>query len=108
VVVNATTCPDEAAIRARLNSAAREFVGNGKGMTGGADKEISLIIDGEALEMALRPGTASHLLSFAKLYLAVICNRVSPAQKAEMVSSCGTIFPRCGRWPFATAPTTWP
>jgi len=85
VVVNTTTCPDEAAIRAKLNAAAREFMDNGKGLAGGADKEISLIIDGEALEMALRPGTAPHLLSFAKLCRAVICNRVSPAQKAEMV-----------------------
>jgi hypothetical protein len=32
---------------------------------GGAGKEISLIIDGEALEMALRAGTTPHLLSFA-------------------------------------------
>ncbi|KUF89314.1 hypothetical protein AM588_10002199 [Phytophthora nicotianae] len=85
VIVNATTCPDEAAIRAKLNAAAREFLDSAKGMAGGSEKEISLIIDGEALEMALRPGTAPHLLSFAKLCRAVICNRVSPAQKAEMV-----------------------
>ncbi|EGZ15099.1 hypothetical protein PHYSODRAFT_351482 [Phytophthora sojae] len=86
VVVNATTCPDEAAIRAKLNAAAREFMENAKGgMAGGGEREISLIIDGEALEMALRPGTAPHLLSVAKLCRAVICNRVSPAQKAEMV-----------------------
>ncbi|KAG3115428.1 Phospholipid-transporting ATPase 3 [Phytophthora idaei] len=85
VIVNATTCPDEAAIRAKLNAAAREFLDGAKGMAGGSEKEISLVIDGEALEMALRPGTAPHLLSFAKLCRAVICNRVSPAQKAEMV-----------------------
>ncbi|CAH0514358.1 unnamed protein product [Peronospora belbahrii] len=85
VVLNATTCPDEATLRAKLNAAAREFMENAKIMAGGTEKETSLIIDGEALEMALRPGTAPHLLSFAKLCRAVICNRVSPAQKAEMV-----------------------
>ncbi|RLN46338.1 hypothetical protein BBJ28_00021417 [Nothophytophthora sp. Chile5] len=84
VIVNATTCPTEEAIRARLNTAAREFTESSKGMTT-TEKEISLIIDGEALEMALRPSTAPHLLAFAQLCRAVICNRVSPAQKAEMV-----------------------
>ncbi|RMX68185.1 hypothetical protein DD238_007664 [Peronospora effusa] len=85
VVVNATTCPDEETLRTKLNTAAREFMDNAKGMAGGTEKEISLIIDGQALEMALRPEIAPHLLSFAKLCRAVICNRVSPAQKAEMV-----------------------
>ncbi|UIZ28466.1 hypothetical protein KXD40_009351 [Peronospora effusa] len=85
VVVNATTCPDEEMLRTKLNTAAREFMDNAKGMAGGTEKEISLIIDGQALEMALRPEIAPHLLSFAKLCRAVICNRVSPAQKAEMV-----------------------
>ena len=58
---------------------AREFTDNAKGMAGGTAKEISLIIDGEALEMTLCPEIAPHLLSFAKLCRAVICNRVSPA-----------------------------
>ncbi|TMW59029.1 hypothetical protein Poli38472_007174 [Pythium oligandrum] len=83
VVINCTTCPTEEAIRARLESAARDFVQKGRG---DSKAEISLIIDGEALEWALRPTTAPHLLEFTKLCRAVICNRVSPAQKAEMVS----------------------
>ena len=64
VVVNATTCVDEATLRTKRNTAAREFMDNAKGMAGGTEKEISLIIDGEALEMALRPKIAPHLLSF--------------------------------------------
>ncbi|GLD94843.1 hypothetical protein PINS_up003468 [Pythium insidiosum] len=83
VIVNCTTCPSEDAIRARLNAAARDFLERSK--TDGK-QEIALIIDGEALEWALRPSTAPQLLEFAKLCRAVICNRVSPAQKAEMVS----------------------
>uniref|UniRef100_K3W6I2 Phospholipid-transporting ATPase n=1 Tax=Globisporangium ultimum (strain ATCC 200006 / CBS 805.95 / DAOM BR144) TaxID=431595 RepID=K3W6I2_GLOUD len=82
VIVNCTTCPNEEAIIARLNAAGREYREKTK-----ADSklEISLIIDGEALEWALSPRTAPHLLEFTKLCRAVICNRVSPAQKAEMV-----------------------
>uniref|UniRef100_M4BMT5 Phospholipid-transporting ATPase n=1 Tax=Hyaloperonospora arabidopsidis (strain Emoy2) TaxID=559515 RepID=M4BMT5_HYAAE len=85
VIINATTCPDEASLRAKLSAAAAEFLDNSKGMASGTEKEVSLVIDGEALEMALSPESAPHLLSFAKLCRAVICNRVSPAQKAEMV-----------------------
>ena len=79
VVVNATTCVDEQTLRTKRNTAARELMDNAKGMAGGTEKTISLIIDGEALEMTLRPEIAPHLLSFAKLCCAVICNRVSPA-----------------------------
>lgn len=82
VIVNSTTCPTEEAIRARLNTAGREFVSSEKG---DGNREISLVIDGEALELALKPGTAPSVLEFTKLCRAVICNRVSPAQKAEMV-----------------------
>ena len=79
VVVNATTCVDEATLRTKRNTTAHEFMDNAKGMAGGTEKEISLFIDGEALYMTLRLEIAPHLLSFAKLCHAVICNRVSPA-----------------------------
>ncbi|KAI9919817.1 hypothetical protein PsorP6_017448 [Peronosclerospora sorghi] len=85
VVVNATTCPDESALCTKLSDATRDFLDNVKGQATGCAKEIALIIDGEVLEMALRPEIAPHLLAFAQLCRAVICNRVSPAQKAEMV-----------------------
>ncbi|CEG49014.1 aminophospholipid translocase [Plasmopara halstedii] len=85
VIVNATLCPTEEAIGKKLHQATRDFLDGSKGMIHGMEKEIALVIDGEALEMALRGETAFHLLAFAKLCRAVICNRVSPAQKAEMV-----------------------
>ena len=85
VVVNATTCLIEETLCTKLNSAAREFIDNAKGMAGGTEKEISMIIDGEALETALYLENALRLLSFPKLCCAMICNRVSPAQKPMMV-----------------------
>jgi phospholipid-transporting ATPase len=84
VIINCTSCPTEDAIRARLNAVTREYKEKNKGID--IKPEIALVIDGEALEFALKPTTALHLLEFAKLCRAVICNRVSPAQKAEMVS----------------------
>ena len=58
---------------------------NAKGMAGGAEKEVSLIIDGEALKMTLRPEIAPPLLSFDKLCRAVICNHVSLAGMVKLV-----------------------
>lgn len=83
VIINCTTCPNEESIRARLNAAARDYADKSKVVE--SKSEIALIIDGEALEWALRPTTAPDLLAFAKLCRAVVCNRVSPAQKADMV-----------------------
>ncbi|RLN74982.1 hypothetical protein DYB28_009409, partial [Aphanomyces astaci] len=45
----------------------------------------ALVIDGEALEVALKPDMKHDLLGLAQHCVAVICCRVSPAQKAEMV-----------------------
>ncbi|RMX66487.1 hypothetical protein DD238_003032 [Peronospora effusa] len=39
VVVNATTCPDKETLRAKLNTAAREFIDNAKGMAGGYENK---------------------------------------------------------------------
>jgi phospholipid-transporting ATPase len=80
IIINCTQFPNEEAIQDRLQTAYEEYI-NRKD----PNMQISLIIDGEALEIALRPATAATLLEFAQLCRAVICNRVSPAQKAEMV-----------------------
>ena len=67
VVVNATTCVDEATLRTKRNTTAREFMDNAKGMAGGTEKAISLFIDGKALEMTLchkLHHTCCHLPSY--------------------------------------------
>ncbi|DAZ93603.1 TPA: hypothetical protein N0F65_003653 [Lagenidium giganteum] len=82
VVINCSVCPNEHAIQQRLTQAAREHSDR---LRTEPRAQIALIIDGEALEWALKPSTAPTLLEFAQLCRAVICNRVSPAQKADMV-----------------------
>ncbi|KDO30716.1 hypothetical protein SPRG_04618 [Saprolegnia parasitica CBS 223.65] len=48
-------------------------------------QDFALVIDGEALEIALKPHMKMDLLGLAQFCVAVICCRVSPAQKADMV-----------------------
>ncbi|TDH69843.1 hypothetical protein CCR75_002347 [Bremia lactucae] len=88
VIVNATICPTEASIVSILTTATKAFHSKD------GNEQVSLIIDGEALEMALRPRMAPYLLAFVQVCRAVICNRVSPAQKAEMVTLIRTNLPK--------------
>ncbi|KAF0715850.1 Aste57867_3139 [Aphanomyces stellatus] len=79
VIINMDNCPTPDAIRAKLAQAATEYHDKA-----GKDR-YALVIDGEALEVALKPGMKADLLGLAQYCVAVICCRVSPAQKAEMV-----------------------
>eukprot|EP00055_Hartaetosiga_balthica_P013214 m.66930 g.66930 ORF g.66930 m.66930 type:complete len:1162 (+) comp8199_c0_seq1:30-3515(+) len=49
------------------------------------DHALGLVIDGHGLELALLPGIRSVWLALAKKCRSVICCRVSPLQKAEIV-----------------------
>ncbi|RHY98659.1 hypothetical protein DYB35_011031, partial [Aphanomyces astaci] len=79
VVINMDNCPTADAIRDKLAAAADAFHAKQ-----GQDR-YALVIDGEALEVALKPDMKHDLLGLAQHCVAVICCRVSPAQKAEMV-----------------------
>ncbi|KAH9102893.1 hypothetical protein LEN26_015425 [Aphanomyces euteiches] len=79
IIINMDNCPTSEAIREKLATAAAAYHEKK-----GKDR-YALIIDGEALEVALKPGMKQDLLALAQYCVAVICCRVSPAQKAEMV-----------------------
>ncbi|RHY32050.1 hypothetical protein DYB32_002918 [Aphanomyces invadans] len=79
VIINLENCPTPDAIREKLASAADAYHAKQ-----GQDR-YALVIDGEALEVALKPDMKKDLLGLAQYCVAVICCRVSPAQKAEMV-----------------------
>lgn len=83
IVINAELYPTEKAICEKLMNLSHTYNAEA---TDEPKKELALIIDGEALFWALNPDCAMHLLSFACLCKAVICCRVSPAQKADMVN----------------------
>jgi len=51
-----------------------------------SDEFSALIIDGKALDYALLPDIAQYLLEVACLCKAVVCCRVSPLQKAQVVN----------------------
>lgn len=82
-VMNTKRFPTEDAICEQLIGLTARYRFHQKTKDG--QDRIALIIDGEALQLALSPGCAPHLLSFASLCQTVICNRVSPSQKAEIV-----------------------
>lgn len=81
-VFNCTSYPTEEVLRKKLIYVTGEHE---ERLLQQETAKIALIIDGEALELALRPSTADYLMKFARHCSVVICNRVSPAQKAEMV-----------------------
>jgi phospholipid-translocating ATPase len=53
--------------------------------TRAADTVFALVIEGQTLHHALEPENRLHLLALATACRAVICCRVSPKQKAEVV-----------------------
>ncbi|OQR97796.1 phospholipid-transporting ATPase [Achlya hypogyna] len=79
VIINMDNSPTPDAIRKRLRDAADEYHGKG------GKEEFALVIDGEALELALKPSMKADLIGLAQFCVAVLCCRVSPAQKADMV-----------------------
>ncbi|OQS02099.1 phospholipid-transporting ATPase [Thraustotheca clavata] len=78
-IINMDNCSTSELIRNKLRTAADEYHAKG------AKESYALIIDGEALEVALKPHTKADLIGLAQYCVAVICCRVSPAQKADMV-----------------------
>ena len=123
VVINLSTHPTLADIKKELAAAAKKAMpsarareaaarggaihhagsaggsAGGDGGGGGGGAEWSLVIDGEALELALAPeeGCAAELLALGNACVAVVCCRVSPAQKAEIVNlvRAGVADSRC-------------
>ena len=47
--------------------------------------QVALIIDGKSLSFALKEGLRDSFLELALICRSVICSRVSPLQKAEVV-----------------------
>uniref|UniRef100_A0A6Q2Y3E5 Phospholipid-transporting ATPase n=1 Tax=Esox lucius TaxID=8010 RepID=A0A6Q2Y3E5_ESOLU len=71
-----------------LNSATRETLSHHCGMLGDAlykENDFALIIDGKTLKYALSFGARQYFLDLALSCKAVICCRVSPLQKSEVV-----------------------
>ncbi len=58
-------------------------------------EEYALIIDGEALEIALDPSIALDFLALATECKSVVCCRVSPSQKAQVVKLVKDNLPEC-------------